>query len=150
MENRELGIVEIYDRLEAKKDTLGLNFCIRTPTGPIDPTMVPGLIMNEGDDVITQRANRGPTGYPAKRILEVAIELLINDTDETIDLKTLFLAVKRAVFYNRDIDNPRIEVQVANNVFINENRTEGPYGFGLPNIKGMKLVLDLIYTDNGI
>jgi hypothetical protein len=103
--------------------------------------------MLEGDDNIFKRASRNKLGYPAQRSLEVVIELVVNKT--VTDIKALYPELRKAVFKVRNSDPAVYSPIIADNVFINENRAEGPAGYGLPDIKVMRLVLDLIYTDGG-
>lgn len=148
MENRELGLLEIKARIKADRIALGLVSFKRTPTRPSSDDDLPCVFMLEGIDTIFKRASRNKLGYPAQRILEVTIELVVNKK-ATPDIKSLFLELRKTVFKVRDTDPAEYSPIIADNVFINENRTEGPIGYGLPDIKAMRLVLDLIYTDGG-
>jgi hypothetical protein len=148
MENREAGLLEIKARIKAKRTNLGIVSFKRTPTRPSGDDDLPCIFMLEGTDVIFKRASRNRLGYPAQRNLEVIIELVVNKI-ATPDIKSLYLNVRKTVFKVIDSDPPVYNSIVADNVFINENRTEGPMGYGLPDIQAMRLVLDLIYTDEG-
>lgn len=148
MENRELGLLEIKARIKADRVALGIESFKRTPTRPSMPEDLPCVFMLEGDDIIFKRASRNKLGYPAQRSLEVTIELVVNKK-ATPDIKSLFKELRKTVFKIRDTDPAEYSPIIADNVFINENRTEGPKGYGLPDIKAMRLVLDLIYTDGG-
>lgn len=148
MENRELGLLEIKARIKLDRVALGLTSFKRTPTRPSSDTDLPCVFMIEGIDTIFKRASRNKLGYPAQRSLEVAIELLVNK-QATPDIKGLFLELRKTVFKVRDSNPAEYSPIIADNVFINENRTEGPVGYGLPDIKVMRLILDLIYTDGG-
>lgn len=148
MENRELGLLEIKARIKSDRVTLGLTSFKRTPTRPSSDEDLPCVFMLEGIDTIFKRASRNKLGYPAQRSLEVTIELVVSKI-ATPDIKSLFLELRKTVFKVRDTDPVVYSPIIADNVFINENRTEGPIGYGLPDIKVMRLVLDLIYTDGG-
>jgi hypothetical protein len=148
MENRELGLLEIKERIKADRIALGLSSFKRTPTRPSNDDDTPCVFMLEGIDNIFKRASRNMLGYPAQRSVEVIIELVVN-VRQTPDIKALFLELRKTVFKVRGSDPVEYSPIVADNVFINENRTEGPIGYGLPDIKVMRLVLDLIYTDGG-
>jgi hypothetical protein len=150
VENRELGLVEIFERVKAKKDDLGLVSFKRTPTSPIDPNKLPAVLMFENIDLIVKKSSRHKLGYPARRKLEVILEIIVNTKNTSIDMKTLFRQLRLVVFTNRDEENPQLDPNVADGVFLDENRTEGPIGYGLPDVIGTKLVLDLFYTDNGL
>lgn len=146
MDNKEAGLVEIYERIKSQREVLGLVSFKRNPTKTIDQSMMPSVAMIEGVDNIVKRSDRSRTGYPARRVAEIELEIVAH---KDIDLKALYRNVRRVVFMERNTDPAIYNPIVAENVFINENRTEGPSGFGLPDVTGMRLVLDLVYTDNG-
>jgi len=152
MINRVNAISEIYNRIKANKDFLGLKAFKKNPTAPITESQMPCVFLTEEVDNITHRASRGPTGYPAKRVMELVIELVVNSDS---DIMNLYSNLRKVVFsrVGSDIANfdaqIMVDVIVAENTFINENRTEGPIGYGLPDVLGMRLILDLIYDDEG-
>ena len=139
MINREAGLQEIYDRIYAVKDVLGLKGFKRTPTKAIDEKFLPCIFMVEDVDEIVEHSARSSTGYPAKRLLEVTLEIV---THRDTDIKQLYRDVRSAVFGE--------SVIVADdNTFIRETRAEGPTGYGLPDVLGMRLVLVMFYNDKG-
>ncbi len=144
MTNREDGLLEIYERLKANRSALGIKSFKRTPTSPATEENLPCIFMVEETDSVIEHSKRNKTGYPAKRVLEVALEIIV--TRDT-DIKQLYNDIRRVVFTERDSNPPVFTPILAQNVFINENRTEGPTGYGLPDVIGMRLVLDLVYTD---
>jgi len=148
MDNRETGLLEIKARIAADRSALGLATFKRTPTRPAQLDDLPCVFMLEGADNIFKRSSRGALGYPANRSVEVIIELVVNKT--VTDIKSVFPELRKSVFKDRGSSDPVVyNPRVADNTFIQENRTEGPIGYGLPDIKVMRLVLDLIYTDGG-
>ena len=140
MSSRESGLNEIYTRVKDAKDALGLKAFKRTPTKPITEEFLPCIFMHEGIDEITEHSARTQAGYPCKRVLEVTLEMV---TDRDADIKQLYTDVRTVVFGGGVI-------VADNNTFIREIRTEGPTGYGLPDVLGMQLVLVLSYTDAGI
>jgi len=144
--SREDALLEIYERIKADRTVLEVKTFKRTPTAPIQQADLPCIFMLEGIDKITKLSARGNTGYPAQRVLEVVIELV---TTEKTDIKALYKLVRSTVFSVKG-SNPKVyNSRLVDDAFINENRTEGPIGYGLPDVLGMRLVLDLFYTDNG-
>jgi len=139
VETRELGILEIIDRLKTYKDVLGLKTFKRSPTTPISETNLPCVFLHEDIDEIIKESGRGGLGYPATRTLEVVLEIV---TGGTADVRQLYLKVRAAVLKDG--------CRIAPNTFIKEIRTEGPTGYGLPDVLGMKLVFALTYQDEGI
>lgn len=145
MNNREDGLQEIYERLKANREALGIKTFRWTPTQPATEEELTCIFMSEEKDEILDKSKRNKTGYPARRVLEVVIEIIVL---ENVDVKSLFRNIRRVIFTERGTSPPVFTPIVAKNTFISENRTEGPTGYGLPGIKGMVLVLDLVYTDN--
>lgn len=138
MEKREQGLLEIYNRVKNVKDAFGIKAFFRAPTDPITQEVLPCIFMIEDNDEIQEYTARGGTGYPAKRKLEVVLEMVaVRD----YDIKQLYRDVRTAVFTGGPL--------VAEGTFIREIRAEGPAGYDLPDVIGMRLVLALFYNDPG-
>jgi len=146
MINRENGLIEIFERIKANKDTLGLVTFRRTPTSPVREEELPCVFMSEDVDSVIEHSARNKYGYPARRVLEVVLEII---TTRDTNIKQLYIDIRKIIFTERNTVPAVFNSIVADNAFINENRTEGPTGYGLQDVLGMRLVLDLIYTDNG-
>ncbi len=138
MDNRENGLETIYNRIYAGREELGLKAFKRSPTKPIDEKYIPCVFMIEDVDEVTEISSRGKLGYPMRRQLEVVLEIV---TDRSYDIKKLYREVRSVVLAGDPV--------VADNTFIREIRTEGPTGYGLPDVLGMRLVLAMFYTDDG-
>lgn len=146
MINKENGLVEIYERIKAKRTDLGLRAFRRNPTKPADPSLLPCLFMIEGEDHITKRSGRSATGYPAKRNAEITIELVVG---KDADIKAMYRNLRRFVFMERGSDPVVYNPRVAENVFISELRSNGPSGVGIPDISSMEMILEMTYIDEG-
>ncbi len=140
MDRREEGLLEIISRIKAAKDadSLAVTSFKRNPTSPVNVDDLPCIFMLEGEDPIVKRASRDMLGYPAERELEVTLELI---TTADIDIKSLKKNLRIAVLKDGAI--------VAPNTFIREVRTEGPTGYGLPDVLGIRFVLSMRYIDAG-
>jgi len=140
VDKRELGLLEIYDRIKAAKDSgvLSIKSFQRSPTIPVNEVDLPCVFMVEGDDEIVKRSSRNPLGYPAERNLEVILELVARGS---ADIRKLYKDLRVAVLKDGAI--------VTTNTFIREIRTEGPTGYGLPDVLGIRFVLSLTYMDDG-
>lgn len=149
MDKRELGLEEIFDRVKVKKDDLGVVAFHRTPTNPVNEDNMPCVIMHEGDDYIIKAASRNNHGYPATRLLEVILEVIVKDGDA----RALTRQIRGVVFSEKNVTpqviNPHL-IPGDKTTFIRESHTEGPSGYGLPGLLGMRLVLELIYIDGGL
>ena len=139
MLRREEGLQEIYRRIKDNKDALGLKGLKRTPTSPVDEKYLPCVFMIEDTDIILKESSRTSHGYKAQRLLEVTLEMI---TNKDADVKELYRNVRSSIFEGGVI-------VADNNTFIREIRTEGPTGYGLPDVLGMRLVLVLSYIDDG-
>lgn len=137
MELREESIVEVVQRIKDARVALGLATCKRVPTSAITASNCPAILVIEGEDNIVKKASRTNSIYPARRNLELVLEII---TILGYDIKKLYREVRSVI-----LQNP----VVAENCFIEEIRTEGPNGYDLPDIQGMRLVLSLTYTDSG-
>lgn len=137
MELREVSIVEVVQRIKDARVALGLATCKRVPTSAITASNCPAILVIEGEDNIVKKSSRTNSIYPARRNLELVLEII---TILGYDIKKLYREVRSVI-----LQNP----VVAENCFIEEIRTEGPNGYDLPDIQGMRLVLSLTYTDSG-
>lgn len=135
---KEQGLLEIKERVEASKDIIGLKGFRRTPTKPTDSKYLPCVYMHEGIDIIAVNSSRNPFGFPRRRSLEVELEVIVKR--DVVDMKSVFKQVRAAVFG----DTPAL---VGGKVTIFELRTEGPTGYGLPDVVGMSLVLGMNYPE---
>lgn len=157
MNKKEDALVVIRDRIAFVKDSVGLDTFIRNPSKPADSDDMPCIFMIEGVDNITDIVSRTAIPYPCRRTAEVVIELIVQseEADGTpTDIKQKYRVVRKAIFTDHNTGKPSIHPledapEGKHRVFIRENRTEGPLGYGLPDVLGMRLVLDLYYTDNG-
>jgi hypothetical protein len=148
MDNREDSLLELYERIKANRTDLGLVSFKRTPTVPVDESEMPCLIMLEGTDSIIAHSSKNSSGYPVRRVLKVTLELIVT---KDVAVKTLLKNLRRIVFTERGTDPPIYNARLLPSTrtgFIQETSTEGPTGYGLPNVLGMSLVLDLVYTDD--
>jgi len=144
MKNKEEGLQEIYERIKANRVLLGVKTFKWIPTSPIQEEDMPCIFLLEGTDNIIKHSGRSTTGFPAQRVAEVTIELV---TSGAVDIKALFRKVRQAIFAISDSDPIKYDSRISDKVFFNESRIEGPEGYGLPNVKGMRLILDVVYSD---
>jgi hypothetical protein len=70
----------------------------------------------------------------------VHIEIIAHESNS--DIRELYREVRSTIF-NGGV------VVADDNTMINEIRTEGPTGYGLPDIGGISLVLGMSYNDDG-
>lgn len=138
MKNREEALEEIYTILYNNRVVLGLRGLQRNPTEPIEEKYLPVIFIVEDVDEIIKVLSRSAGIYPCKRRLEVILEMV---ADTSIDIKKLYRDVRNTLFSNG--------ILTVGNTFIREVRTEGPTGYGLPKLLGMRLILEIVYDDDG-
>jgi len=144
MLQRKGAVTALYNRVKGKRVELGLSSFKYTPTPPLREEMLPAVFLSEGTDIPVKPNSRGKLIYPCTRRLEISLEIVDLNRNAVWDL---FLNTRKTVFTGEGenvIDPVLFETS-----FISENRTEGPLGYQLPGAIGMRLVLDLIYTDKG-
>ena len=151
---RTLSLEEIKSRIIRDREILGLESFNWNSNSPIDKSSVPSVYMFEGRDTIKTYSSRAPLGYPARRHLEINIEVVAKSDRNASGVKDLLRLVKRAVFCDRTGDSIVNYVWipnevVADNSFIKELRTKGPGTYAVPELVGIKLVIGLWYTDHG-
>jgi len=150
---RTKSLLEIKRRIVRDKELLELVSFNWNTNSPISKTTVPSIYMFEGRDVIEKYHQGNKLGYPARRHLEVNIEVVAKSDRNAAGIKTLLQKVKRTVFCDREGEGDSIvwtpNPTVAQNSFIRELRTKGPGTYEVPELVGIKLVVGLWYIDNG-
>ena len=150
MTERDIGLKELKSRLTSRRTTLGITSFKVIPTTAPKASDFPCVVMSEGTDIIFKKIGRSGHGFPAQRSLEVTFDII---AIKSTDIKALHRAVRKALFSEQaNTLNPSVFIineRIGKGVFINENRSEGPYGYGVPDSVAMQLILDLIYTDKG-
>lgn len=148
MENRELALQDIYQRLKKQYDAgkLLVNTFQRTPTVPVKEEDLPAIFLLEDDDEVVKPSARNEFGYPATRKLEITIEVIIKTVDDADETETIGYMAK---LVRASILKDGAHLANSKTTAIREVRTEGPTGYGLPGVIGLKLVFEIIYDDAG-
>ena len=150
MDNREVGLSVIKNRIINDKDTLNVKSIWRNSNEPIDKSMLNAVYIFEGEDSIIKHANNNFLGYPARRLLEVEIELVTTIDRDGKGIKTFYQNLRRAVLCDKIDDIYTPNPILADDVIIRELRTYGAHPYSTPGLIGMKMVLGLQYIDNFI
>lgn len=136
----------IYERIKADKDTIGLKTFKETPTENAKPESMPICFMVYGTDEIIKRSSRTASRISGKgntRSVEVILELIGKKSD---DIPGIFEKVRDAVLQDiypiKDVNG-----KIDPTTFMIEDRTEGPVGYGLPDVEAMVFVINLVYLD---
>jgi hypothetical protein len=147
MQKRLDACEEIFQRIKTNRVDIGLKQFKRTPTVQAKVEEFPICFMNYGKDLIVKRSSRtsSPTrkGEANMRSLEVVLEIVAR---ESSDIMSIFEKVRAYVL--ADIHPLKDENGIPDpSTHMYEERTEGPIGYGLPEIVAMIFVITLIYPD---
>ncbi len=150
MIQKEEALLVLKARVASLREELALATFIRNPTIPVEKDAMPAIFMIEGIDHITSYNNRGGSWYPVQRVAEVVFEIIVTEVvdDTRTDIKFMYRKIRSALMINIHpliLENGKVNKKV----FFREVRTEGPSGYGIPDVVGMRLVLELFYTDKG-
>ena len=150
---RTEALETIKARFARDRELLGLKSFEWNSNSPISKTNVPCVYMFEGRDEIEKHDQRSVLGYPARRNLEINIEIVAKNDRNAAGVKALLQLVKRTIFCDRTGSGSDIvwtpNPVVAKNSFIRELRIKGPGTYEVPELVGIKLVVGLWYTDLG-
>ncbi len=139
MKNKNTALKSIFQSIKDAKSTIGIKtFRWAADDVTIKQEELPCVFMGVGADSISQYGTRDYLGYPATRIAQVVLELVV---EKGTDIDTMIQSLRKTVLTNYKISNDSI---------IRELSVVGPTGYNLPGIKGMSLILGLRYIDNGI
>ena len=150
---RTEALETIKARFVRDRELLGLKNFEWNSNNPISKVNVPSVYMFEGRDEIEKHDQRSVLGYPARRNLEINIEIVAKNDRHAAGVKALLQQVKRTIFCDRTGSGDDIvwtpNPIVAKNSFIRELRIKGPGTYEVPELVGIKLVVGLWYTDLG-
>jgi len=145
---RELGLTAIKDRIINDKDFLSINSIFRNSNNPIDKSLLNSVYIFEGKDVITDHSSKNFLGYPARRMLEVEIELITNADRDGKGIKSFYQNLRKTILCEKNEDVYTPNPILAENTVVRELRSFGPALYKVPELIGMKMVLGLYYIDN--
>jgi len=149
MIKRVLAIAEIKKRIKDNRNTLvsgGIKSFHENLQRGLVLADLPAVCLSEGPDEILKRTARNPRGLPMDRMVEIIIDTVLVKAVGTdirkvcIDIREVVLSTIHPVTINSVVDNT---------TFLSELRIEGPFGYGLPDVEGIRLVLGLNYVDKG-
>jgi len=148
---REVALQTLFDRLLRDRNDLNLKALKWNSNDPISKDMVPSIYMYEELDEITARKSRDSLGYPVARRLEVELEIVTTNDKHSKAVKDLYLLVRRTVFCEKNLTGAyTINPVLAPGSTVRELRAKGPGLYDVPELVGIKMVLEIQYIDNGI
>jgi len=141
MDNRELGVVALEDRLKPIFTLKSLKLFERNVDFQVTETHMPCLLIQEGEDNIIARSKRKGSGYPLTRQLDVIVEVWHFSKDAVRDLR------KEVILHTFEggsilLQSPR--------VMIEEHKDIGPFNQGIPGVLGRQVIFKMTYFDETI
>lgn len=146
MIKRVLAMAEIKERIEAARVALGIKTFHQNLQRGLKGDELTALCVSEGADEIVKRTSRNPRGLPQDRFVEIIIDLVAVKS-ELPDIRKRIIDTREVILV--DIYPVKFEGVNDTTTFLSELRIEGPFGYGLPNVEGIRLVLGLNYIDSG-
>ena len=149
MKKRVLALAEIKKRIKDQRTTLagGVKSFHTNVQRALREDELPAICLSEGVDEITKRAARNKRGLPCERSVELVVDL-VDFTNTGRDIRKSIIDIREVIL--EDI-HPVLEANGTPDfsTSLSELRIEGPFGYGLQDVEGIRLVLGLNYVDNG-
>jgi hypothetical protein len=145
MKYRKAASFELFNRIKAAKDFIGLKSFKVGPAEVPAHDMVPQCVMVFGEDRPIKKSARSANGFPQDRVAELFFDII--DVPSS-DLETKIKEVRNKVMS----DTHPVKDELGNVVvscFISESMFVGPIPFGVPGLSAIRLVLELVYSDDG-
>lgn len=139
MDNRELGIEVLEDRLKPIFTLKSLKFFKRNVDFQVNKEHMPCLLIQEGEDNIVKEYSRNYHGYPLTRELEVIVEVWDFSNQKV-------KALRKEVILHTFESSPKL----LDGVIIKEVKTFGPFNQGIPGVLGMQVIFKMTYNDQTI
>lgn len=148
MIKRIAGCKGIYERVKENRVTIGLKTFVEVPTSQAKIEQLPICFMNYGIDSIIKRSSRSSyssrKGERSMRSLEVIFQIVASKSDNVV---SIFQKMRSAIL--SDIHPIKDENDVIDfSVYMYEERSEGPVGYGIPDVEVFVFVITLIYPDD--
>lgn len=146
MKKRVLAVAEIKKRIKDARTALGVTSFHYNPQRGLIGSDLRAVCLTEGIDDIIKRSSRDPRGFPLHRGVELIVDIVDNVTP-TSDICKVCIDVREVIM---DTIYPvTVDGVVDPTTFLSELRIEGPFGYGIPDVEGIRLILYLNYIDPG-
>jgi len=137
MENRELGIEALENRLKPIFTLMGLKLFKRNIDFQVTEKHMPCLLIQEGEDNIIKEVSRTYTGYPLIRSLDIIVEVWEMSSVKVKELR------KEVILHAFDGGPTLLQ-----GVMFKESQTIGPFNQGIPGVLGMQVIFKMTYEDD--
>lgn len=141
-DDRELGVVEVHNRLKPLFTTYPLVRLDRTPADSAEKDDMPCIFLIEGEDSIVKRSSRNFVGYPCHRLLQVIVEVwVLGKSGNAAVVRPLYNEARKAILATDGV--------LLSGVVIREGKAIGPFNLGVPGTVGMRVFFNMGYQDLG-
>lgn len=148
MKKRVQALDVLINRFREYSEDLNIKTLKLNPNTEIYDADMPALILTSGTDVILKESTHNARGIPMVRSFTITAELIINRKNTDIDLIKSVCLMRDIVLdkpYPLFLDNGKPD----RTTYFKELGIDGPYSFRVAYIEGIKLMIGLIYEDNG-
>lgn len=148
MKKRSQSVDVLINRFREHQDDLGIKTLKLNPNTEIYDADMPALVLTNGIDIVLKETARNIRGIPMIRSFTLMAELIINRKNTNMDLIQAVCLMRDILLeqpYPLTLDDGRPD----RTTYFRELGIEGPYSYRVAYIEGVKLMIGLIYEDNG-
>ena len=148
MKKRNQSVDVLINRFREHQDDLGIKTLKLNPNTEIYDADMPALVLTNGIDIVLKETARNIRGIPMIRSFTLMAELIINKKNTDMDLIQAVCLMRDILLeqpYPLTLDDGRPD----RTTYFRELGIEGPYSYRVAYIEGVKLMIGLIYEDNG-
>ena len=148
MKKRSQSVDVLINRFREHQDDLGIKTLKLNPNTEIYDADMPALVLTNGIDIVLKETARNIRGIPMIRSFTLMAELIINRKNTDMDLIQAVCLMRDILLeqpYPLTLDDGRPD----RTTYFRELGIEGPYSYRVAYIEGVKLMIGLIYEDNG-
>lgn len=148
MKKRNQSVDVLINRFREHQDDLGIKTLKLNPNTEIYDADMPALVLTNGIDIVLKETARNIRGIPMIRSFTLMAELIINRKNTNMDLIQAVCLMRDILLeqpYPLTLDDGRPD----RTTYFRELGIEGPYSYRVAYIEGVKLMIGLIYEDNG-
>lgn len=148
MRKRNLSVDVLINRFRAHQEALGLETLKLNPNTEIYDADMPALVLTNGADIVVKESSRDIRGIPMIRSFLISAELIINRKNTDVDLLKQ-VCLMRDIVLNKPYPLVLDDGRPDRTTYFKEVSIDGPYSYRVAYIEGVRLMIGLIYEDNG-
>lgn len=148
MKKRKQAIDVLINRFREHQDDLSIKTLKLNPNTEIYDADMPALVLTNGIDIVIKETARNIRGIPMIRSFTLMAELIINRKNTDLDL-IQSVCLMRDILLDQPYPLFLDDGKPDRTTYFRELGIEGPYSYRVAYIEGVKLMIGLIYEDNG-